>query len=254
MRAMTKKVALVTGSARGIGQGIARELAGEYQLIISATRDEVEIPEDLKESSIYIRCNIADPADRTRIFEEIEARYGRLDLLVNNAGVAPLVREDILQATEESFDRVLGINLKGTYFMCQKGANYMLQCKAKGLEDYQPRIVNISSMSSFTSSTARGEYCISKAGISMVTKLFADRLAEYDIPVFEVQPGIIATDMTAGVMEKYQKLIDGGLTPTKRMGYPADIGRAVAALASGAFDFCTGQVIHADGGFHLRRL
>ncbi|MBQ7915682.1 MAG: 3-ketoacyl-ACP reductase [Firmicutes bacterium] len=251
---MAKKVALVTGSARGIGQGIARELAGEYQLIISATRDEVEIPEDLKDNAVYIRCNIAESAERERIFKEIDARFGRLDLLVNNAGVAPLVREDILQATEESFDRVLGINLKGTYFMCQHGANYMLQCKEKGLEDYNPRIVNISSMSSFTSSTARGEYCISKAGISMVTKLFADRLAEYDIPVFEVQPGIIDTDITAGVMDKYQKLIDGGLTPTKRFGYPADIGRAVAALASGAFDFCTGQVIHADGGFHLRRL
>ena len=251
---MAEKVALITGSARGIGQGIARALAGEYRLVLSATRETVEIPEDLQEKAIYLKCDISLAEDRSRIFQEIEQRFGRLDLLVNNAGVAPLVREDILQATEESFDRVLGINLKGTYFMCQNGANYMLRCKDKGLEAYQPRIVNLSSMSSFTSSTSRGEYCISKAGISMVTKLFADRLAEYGIPVFEVQPGIIATDMTAGVMDKYQKLIGEGLSPIRRMGYPEDIGRAVAALASGAFDFCTGQVIHADGGFHIPRL
>lgn len=249
-----QKVALITGSARGIGLGIARALKGKYTLVLSATRENVEIPEDLAADAIYIKCNIADPADRKAIFEQIEARFGRLDLLVNNAGVAPLVRADILEATEESFDRVLGINLKGTYFMCQLGANYMIDCQKKGLENYQPRIVNISSMSSFTSSTARGEYCISKAGISMVTKLFADRLAEFGIPVFEVQPGIIETDMTAGVHEKYERLIAGGITPIKRFGLPSDIGNAVAALASGAFDFCTGQVIHEDGGFHLQRL
>lgn len=249
-----QKIAFVTGSARGIGLGIARALKDQYTLVLSATRDTFEIPEDLQEHAVYIRCNIADDRDRRRAFEEIEARFGRLDLMVNNAGVAPLVRQDVLEATEESFDRVLGINLKGTYFMCQHAANYMIACQKKGLEDYQPRIINISSMSAWTSSTARGEYCVSKAGISMATMLFADRLAEYGIPVFEVQPGIIATDMTSGVMEKYQKLIDGGLTPIKRFGYPSDIGSAVSALASGAFDFCTGQVIHEDGGFHLRRL
>lgn len=249
-----KKIALVTGSARGIGLGIVRALKEDYFLVMSATRDEYEIPEDLKDCAIYLRCNIAYEEERKAIFEEIEKRFGRLDLLVNNAGVAPLVRQDILEATEESFDRVIGINMKGTYFMCQHGANFMIECLKKGLEDYSPRIVNISSMSAWTSSTARGEYCVSKAGISMTTMLFADRLAEYGIPVFEVQPGIIATDMTSGVMEKYQKLIDGGLTPIKRFGYPEDIGNAVRVLASGAMDFCTGQVIHEDGGFHLRRL
>lgn len=252
---MADKIALVTGSARGIGQDIARALKGQFRVILSATREpeNVEIPADLAGCD-YIRCNIASSADRKHVFEWIEEKYGRLDLLVNNAGVAPLVREDILKATEESFDRVLGINLRGTYFMCQHGANYMLACKEKALEDYEPRIVNISSMSSYTSSTARGEYCISKAGISMVTKLFADRLAEYGISVFEVQPGIIATDMTAVVREKYDRLIADGLTPIRRIGLPEDIGKAVAALASGAFDFCTGTVIHADGGFHIQRL
>lgn len=251
---MSEKIALVTGSARGIGLGIARALAGEYRIVLSATRDEAEIAEDLSGRADYIRCNIADQNDRMQIFAEIDRCYGRLDLLVNNAGVAPLTREDILQASEESFDRVLGINLKGTYFMCQNGANYMISCLQKELAEYAPRIINISSMSSFTSSTARGEYCVSKAGISMTTLLFADRLAEYNIPVFEVQPGIIATDMTAGVMDKYEKMIQDGLTPTRRFGYPEDIGKAVRALASGAFDFCTGQAVHADGGFHIRRL
>lgn len=248
------KIALVTGSARGIGLGIARALSRNYFVVLSATREDVEVPEDLKGKAVYIKCNIAEAADRRHIFDEIESRFGRLDVLVNNAGVAPLVRADILEATEESFDRVLGINLKGTYFMCQLGANAMIGYLKKGLEDYSPRIINISSMSSFTSSTARGEYCISKAGISMVTKLFADRLAEFGIPVFEIQPGIIETDMTAGVHAKYEKLIAEGVTPIRRFGTPADIGNAAAALASGAFDFCTGQVIHEDGGFHLQRL
>lgn len=248
------KIALVTGSARGIGLGVARVLAKDYFVVLSATRDTYEIPEDLQGRAVYHRCLIQNAEDRATIFQWIQERFGRLDLLVNNAGVAPLVRKDILKSTEESFDRVVGINTKGTYFMCQQGANLMIQCQQEGLDDYHPRIVNVSSMSSFTSSVARGEYCISKAGISMVTKLFADRLAEYGIPVFEVQPGIIATDMTFGVMDKYEKMIGEGLTPIRRFGYPEDIGKAVGALASGAFDFCTGQVIHADGGFHIQRL
>lgn len=250
---MNKPIALITGSARGIGRGIAEALTEKYHVVLSATRETVDIPSTL-DGADYIRCDISVSEDRKHIFEEIDRRYGRLDLLVNNAGVAPLQRLDILDATEESFDRVLGINLKGTYFMCQLGARFMIECLGRGLTDYSPRLINISSMSSFTSSTSRGEYCISKAGISMVTKLFADRLAEYGIPVFEVQPGIIATDMTAGVREKYDKLIAEGLTPIKRIGTPEDIGKAVAALASGAFDFCTGTVIHDDGGFHIQRL
>ena len=240
------KLAAVTGSTRGIGKAVAGALAREGYLVVrSGTR-----PMD---SADYIPCDISEAEDRERFFDEVHRRYGRLDILVNNAGVAPLERLDILQTTEESFHRVLDINLAGTFFMCQKAANYMIGLQ-NALEDYHPRIVNISSISAYTSSTTRGEYCVSKAGISMATQLFADRLAEHGIPVFEVRPGIILTDMTAPVREKYQKLIDGGLTPIRRFGQPEDVADCVLALCSGRLDFATGQVIDADGGFHIRRL
>lgn len=256
---MVKKTALVTGSRRGIGLGIARKLGQDgYQIIVSATKEQDDaVIAALRGEGIdceYIPCNIADTQDRARIFEDIRTRYGRLDVLVNNAGVAPDVRLDLLETTEESFDRLMNINLKGTFFMCQAAANTMIAMQNAGLTDYSPRIVNISSMSAYTSSTNRGEYCVSKAGIAMTTQLFADRLAEYGIPVFEVRPGIIQTDMTAGVMEKYQKLIDNGITPIKRFGQPTDVANCVAAAASGLLDFATGQVLNADGGFHIRRL
>ena len=256
---MVKKTALVTGSRRGIGLGIARKLGQEgYQIIVSATKEQDDaVIAELRSEGIdceYIPCNIANAQDRARIFEDIRTRYGRLDVVVNNAGVAPDVRMDLLETTEESFDRLMNINLKGTFFMCQAAANTMIAMQNAGLADYSPRIINISSMSAYTSSTNRGEYCVSKAGIAMTTQLFADRLAEYGIPVFEVRPGIIQTDMTAGVMEKYQKLIDNGVTPIKRFGQPADVANCVAAAASGLLDFATGQVLNADGGFHIRRL
>ena len=256
---MAKKIALVTGSRRGIGLGIARKLGQEgYFVILSATaaQDDAVVAELTQEGidCTYISCNIAHADERAHIFEDIRARYGRLDVMVNNAGVAPNVRLDLLETTEESFDRLMGINLKGTFFMCQLAANTMIGMQQQGLADYTPRIVNISSMSAYTSSVNRGEYCISKAGISMTTQLFADRLAEYGIPVFEVRPGIIQTDMTAGVSEKYQKLIEGGVTPIRRFGQPADVANCVAAAVSGLLDFATGQVLNADGGFHIRRL
>lgn len=256
---MVKKTALVTGSRRGIGLGIARKLGQDgYQIIVSATKEQDDaVITTLRGEGIdceYIPCNIANTQDRARIFEDIRTRYGRLDVLVNNAGVAPDVRLDLLETTEESFDRLMNINLKGTFFMCQAAANTMIAMQNAGLADYSPRIINISSMSAYTSSTNRGEYCVSKAGIAMTTQLFADRLAEYGIPVFEVRPGIIQTDMTAGVMEKYQKLIDNGVTPIKRFGQPADVANCVSAAASGLLDFATGQVLNADGGFHIRRL
>ena len=184
----------------------------------------------------------------------IKEKYGRLDIHVNNAGVAPKLRLDILKTTAESFDFVMNINLRGTFFMCQNVANAMIEMKDSGLRDYSPRIVNIASMSAYTSSTNRGEYCISKAGISMITKLFADKLSEYGIPVFEVRPGIIMTDMTSTVKEKYDRLIAGGVTPIKRFGQPKDVADCVMAAASGRLDFATGQVLNADGGFHIRRL
>ncbi len=257
-----KKIALVTGSRRGIGLGIVKALGKNgYYPIVSATTpsaDAQPVMDELKALGIearYIVCDISKQADRNNIFEQIQKDYGRLDLLVNNAGVAPSVRLNILETTQESFDRLMNINLRGTFFMCQQGANMMIGLKQRGdIEQYQPRIVNISSMSAYTSSTNRGEYCISKAGISMVTQLFADELAQYAIPVFEVRPGIIKTDMTAAVTEKYEKLIQAGITPIKRFGLPEDVANCVLAAASGLLDFATGQVLNADGGFHIRRL
>ncbi len=254
-----KKIALVTGSRRGIGLGIAHALGREgYFVVLSATASsDEEIVGKLSAEGIdcaYTACDISKTDDRTRLLDWVVTEYGRLDLLVNNAGIAPKVRLGILETTEESFDRLIDVNLKGTFFMCQQGANRMIALLGQGLEDYTPRIVNISSMSAYTSSVNRGEYCISKAGISMTTQLFADRLAEYGIPVFEVRPGIIMTDMTAGVAERYQKLIDEGVTPIRRFGQPEDVAACVLAAASGRLDFATGQVLNADGGFHIRRL
>lgn len=257
---MSKKIAFVTGSSRGIGYGIAKLLNEEgWTVVMSGTSPAEKVADAIAqlphpENTLYIQGNIAVAEDRQNFLDVILATYGRIDLLVNNAGVAPNVRLDILETTEESYDRVMNINLKGMFFLSQLFANAMIKLKEEGIEDYQPRIVNISSMSSFTSSTNRGEYCISKAGISMVTLLFADKLAEFGIPVFEIQPGIIATDMTSGVTEKYNKLISEGVTPIKRWGYPEDIANAVSVCASGKLDFATGQVLHVDGGFHIRRL
>jgi NAD(P)-dependent dehydrogenase (short-subunit alcohol dehydrogenase family) len=206
------------------------------------------------EGEVYCKCDISKAEDRAALAAFVIEKYGRIDLLVNNAGVACKVRLDVLETTEESFDRVVGINTKGTFFMCQTFANAMIACQEKGLESYTPRIVNIASNSSYTSSTSRGEYCISKAGVSMTTLLFADKLAEYGIPVFEVRPGIIKTPMTDVVSAKYDKLINDGLTPIKRWGTPEDVANCVIAAASGLLDFGTGTVLNADGGFHIRRL
>lgn len=254
-------VALVTGSARGIGRGIAEALSAEnYSIIIN---DVVE--ESLAEEAIeacrkagapkaeYRRADISSDEGRASLIDFASESFGRLDLLVNNAGVAPKVRADVLESSEESYDRVMNINLRGPYFLTQRAARFMVAQKEK-MPDSSPKIVNIASISSYTSSPARGEYCLSKAGVSMMTKLFADRLAEYGINVYEIRPGIIMTDMTSGVKEKYDKLIAEGITPIKRWGTPRDIAQAVVAVAKGYLGFSTGQVIDVDGGFHLRRL
>lgn len=241
------QIALVTGSARGIGNAIAKKLeAGGYTVVYSDVADTLEGVEN------YIKCDISNASDRENICREILSKFGRIDLLVNNAGVAPKIRMDILDTTEESFDRLMNINLKGCFFMSQAVANEMLKLR-EVIPDYRPRIVNIASVSSYASSTARGEYCISKAGISMITKLFAHRLSEEGIGVFEVRPGIILTDMTSAVKEKYDALIKDGVTPIKRFGTPEDVANCVYACVSGLLDFSPGQVINADGGFHLRR-
>jgi 3-oxoacyl-[acyl-carrier protein] reductase len=251
-------VAIVTGASRGIGKAIALELASVgYDLVIN--RFQNTIPQTQKEAeALGARCefvpgDIGETKTRRQIIDLTKSKFERCDMLVNNAGVAPVQRLDILEATEESFERVINMNLKGPYFLTQQVANWMLQQKQQH-PDRALRIVNIGSISSYTSSPSRGEYCISKAGISMMTKLYADRLAEYDIGVFEVSPGIIETDMTRAVKKKYDKLIAQGLTPIKRWGQPEDVARAVGAIAEGRLDFSTGSIIHVDGGFHLRRL
>lgn len=244
-------IAVVTGGSRGIGLGIAKELLKEDFFVVLSARsisDEiVSLQKKFANKIIFVPCDISKTEDVENLVEEIKEKFGRIDLLVNNAGVAPRERKDILEITPEDFDFVNDINLKGTFFVTQKFVP-LLRENGKG------RIVNISSMSAYTASVNRGEYCISKAGISMITKLFASRLAEFGISVLEIRPGIIETDMTAKVKEKYEKMIAEGITPIKRMGKPEDIGKCVASIAKGNFDFCTGTVIDCDGGFNVRCL
>jgi 3-oxoacyl-[acyl-carrier protein] reductase len=255
-----KKVALITGGSRGIGFGIASQLAVHgFDLAINGVRPEAETTEAIKNLKglgsdvLYCPGNIASAADREHIFRRVEEHYGRLHVLVNNAGVAPKERKDILEATEESFDHVLSVNLKGAYFMMQRAANWMIRQKQEE-PGFEGCLINVSSMSATVASVNRGEYCISKAGLSMATQLFAVRLGEFNIPVFEVRPGIIRTDMTAGVKDKYDKLIEQGLCVQKRWGEPEDVGKVVASLAGGQFVYSTGQVIMVDGGLTLPRL
>jgi NAD(P)-dependent dehydrogenase (short-subunit alcohol dehydrogenase family) len=217
------------------------------------SEEELRVFHGMGHSCIYLKCDITSAEDRKKALDETAARYGRLDVLVNNAGVAPKVRADILDMTEDSMDRVLGVNLKGTFFMTQAAAKYMAGEAVSGT-GIKPVIVNISSVSAEYSSLTRGEYCISKAGVSMITTLFAHRLAEYGINVYEVRPGIILTDMTSKVKERYDALISEGLVPFKRWGYPEDVADAVSLLCSGGLSFSTGDIINVDGGFHIKRL
>ena len=250
-------VAMVTGSARGIGAAIAAQLAGEgLDLALLDVLDCAATTKAVKQAgrdALALAADVTSPADRAEALAAVESRFGRLDVLVNNAGVAPEARADILEATEASYDRVMDVNLKGPYFLTQAVAGWMIR-QREDRPDGWMCIVNISSMSAYTASPSRGEYCISKAGVSMATKLWAARLAEHSIGVYEIRPGIVATDMTAGVKDKYDKLIAEGLTPIRRWGRPADVAAAVAACARGDLKFSTGEVINVDGGLHLRRL
>ena len=243
-----KPVAIVTGASRGIGRGIAGELARTHA-VVGTYRGRRDAAESLKaETGCEIfQCDISSGEDRQGLIQFTLEKFGRLDLLVNNAGIAPRERRDLLDATGESFDEVLVTNLKGPHFLTQLAARHMVSQGAG-------RIVFVSSISAFTSSVNRSEYCISKAGLSMSAKVYADRLAPEGILVFEIQPGIIRTDMIAKVREAYEEKIASGLLPQRRMGVPADVAKAVRAIADGLLDYCAGQVLNVDGGFHLRSL
>jgi NAD(P)-dependent dehydrogenase (short-subunit alcohol dehydrogenase family) len=202
--------------------------------------------------SFICQGDVSKSTDRDRLVDEVLARWGRIDILVNNAGITSAGRRDLLEATEESWERVLGVNLKGAFFLSQRVAREMLRLGQNPPPAFNPTIVNVCSLSAYAPSTTRGDYCVSKAGLAMVTQLFALRLANHGIRVYEVRPGIIETDMTAPVMEGYSKMIAEGLTPIRRWGTPADVGRAVASLVSGGIPFSTGEVVNVDGGFHVR--
>ncbi len=255
-----RRLTLLTGGTRGIGLGIAQCLAREgFDLALCGTRGSadvaavVDVLRAIGPDVLYVQADVGDAAARQRLVEAVKERFGRLHVLINNAGVAPATRSDILVATEESFDRVLGVNLRGPYFLTQACANWMIEQK-KADAAFRGCIVNISSISATVASVNRGEYCISKAGVSMATQLWAARLGEYEIPVYEVRPGIIKTDMTAGVEAKYDRLLADGLAVQRRWGTPEDVGKAVAALVRGDFPYSTGQVVMVDGGLTVPRL
>jgi len=257
---MMKKVALITGAGRGIGLGIAECLAKDgNDIVVCDVHEETVVAEamaglrKLGAEVLYCRADVTDAAARQAMLDQIKAKFGRLNVLVNNAGVAPKVRADILEATEESFERLIRINLQGPYFLTQAVANWMIELK-KASPTFTGCIINISSVSSTVASVTRGDYCISKAGVSMATKLYAARLGEYDLPAYEIRPGIIKTDMTSTVTAKYDKLIGEGLLLQSRWGFPSDIGRAAAMLVRGDLAYSTGQVIMVDGGQTIQRL
>ena len=255
-----KPAALVTGGSRGIGLGIAQKLAADgFNVAINGRREQSEVQDAIESieqqgaTVCYCQADVGDKASRDRMLEQVDSSLGRLDVLVNNAGVAPQERLDILEATEESFERLMHINLQGPYFLTQAAANWMIKQK-ETIDGFRGIIVNVGSMSATVASTNRGEYCVSKAGLAMATQLFAARLGEFGIDCFEVRPGITQTDMTSGVKQKYDKLIAEGLTVDRRWGQPEDIANAVGVCARGELTYATGQVLVVDGGLTLQRL
>jgi NAD(P)-dependent dehydrogenase (short-subunit alcohol dehydrogenase family) len=255
-----KKTAIITGGSRGIGLGVAQHLAKSgFNVVINGRRAAAEVQDTVKSLEalgaqvLYVQADVASQADHQKLVNETLARFGRLDALVNNAGVAPDVRADILDAGPESFDRLININLKGPYFLTQLVAKKMIERRQQD-PTFRGKIISVSSISATVASVNRGDYCISKAGVAMATKLWAVRLGEYGIDVYEVRPGVIATDMTGPVKAKYDTLIANGLTVDKRWGTPEDVGSAVASLARGDFPYATGSIILVDGGLTLDRL
>jgi 3-oxoacyl-[acyl-carrier protein] reductase len=254
------KIALITGSTRGIGLGIAMELAKSgFDLAINGIRNEADIKPVIEELTgygvqvAYFAGDISEKEVRRQIIDSVLIRFGKINVLVNNAGIAPPERKDILVATEESFEIVQKVNIQGPYFLTQLVANKMIEAKQK-LTDEFFCIINISSVSATVASVNRGEYCISKAGIAMATKLWASRLGEFDIPVYEIQPGVILTDMTTGVRDKYDRLFQQGFAIQQRWGIPSDVGKVAAAMATGSMPYSTGQVVLVDGGMTIQRL
>lgn len=259
---MRTKNAIVTGGSSGIGRAITLMVASKgYNVIFThydrnddLVNETLELAKKLNVEVTPIKANSGSAEERNKLFDFVFSKFERIDLLVNNAGIAPPKRMDLLEATEESYDLVMTINLKGPYFITQKIANSMVESVKKD-PDFKPIIINTSSISSWVSSTGRGEYCLSKAGVSMMTKLYADRLAEFGINVYEIQPGIIKTNMTSAVVEKYDNLIfNEGILLQKRWGFPEDIANVVEAIIAGSFAYSTGQVFYVDGGFQIRRL
>jgi NAD(P)-dependent dehydrogenase (short-subunit alcohol dehydrogenase family) len=255
-----RPAAIVTGASRGIGRSVAIALGSAgYRVIVNYARSVAaaqEVADEIRRNggeAIAVQASVGKGADRQRLVDEALARFDRIDLLVNNAGITSQGRKDLLEATEDSWDVVFDTNLKGPFFLSQQVANHMIQLREGGQLE-RGTIINVSSISAFAVSTNRADYCLTKAAMRMMTMLFATRLAEESIRVYEICPGIIATDMTAAVQEKYDRLIADGLTPIRRWGQPEDIAKAVLALADDQFPFSTGDCIHVDGGFHIRQL
>ncbi len=242
-------VALVTGASRGIGRAIAEDLSRTHR-VVATYRGRRDAAESLaaQTGAAIVQCDVSQAADRQAALDFTLATYGRLDLLVNNAGMAQRERRDVLEASEESFDEIIGVNLKGAHFLTQLAARHMVATHTAG------RIIFVSSISAFAVSTNRAEYCVSKAGLSMSAQVYAQRLAPEGVLVFEIQPGVIRTDMIAAVEQTYEEKIANGLLPQRRMGEGSDVAKAVRAIADGHLDYCAGQVLHVDGGFHLRAL
>ncbi|MDD2380998.1 MAG: 3-ketoacyl-ACP reductase [Mariniphaga sp.] len=254
------KTALITGGSRGIGFGIAKELAKNgFNLAINGVRPDDSVQEVIRDlriegsNVIYVRGNVANREERDDVFHQVTAAFGHVNVLVNNAGIAPRERRDILEAAEDIFDEVLDTNLKGPYFLTRMFARHMVEIKKNNPELFCC-IINVSSVSATVASVDRGEYCISKAGIAMATKLWAARLGEFNIPVYEIRPGVIKTDMTSGVIRKYDQLFEQGLSIQQRWGMPEDVGKAAAALATGMMPYSSGQVVMVDGGMTVQRL
>lgn len=255
-----KPVALVTGGSRGIGFGVSKHLCENgFNVAFNGVREEERVQDTIEELEatgaqvLYCQGDISSSSDRGSIIDKIKTTFGKLNVLVNNAGVAPRERKDPLEATEESYDRVMRINLKGPYFLTQAAARWMVE-QQKEDPNFSGSIITVGSISATIVSPNRGEYCISKAGLAMHNKIWAVKMAEFDIPVYEVRPGIIKTDMTSGVEEKYNKLIGEGITVQRRWGYPEDVGKAVVSLVGGDFPYSSGEVIMIDGGLSIQRL